>query len=673
MAIKSAKVVFSEVGMSMPGERRKVLYLPTVELELIGRKRKLSIMLPEKYGLLPQKEKIDVSISTGFLVIGIRDAYLFFTEDGDLTTIIPADEIGVAIDSNSEYVFFQKDGENTAYDAFGKKVFVEEKKYEDADDGSMGKIGFEFNIEEPEHEEPIQVDEYILESQATADMQAGLGYYELPDASLLQVKENESSPIVDKESCFSTASRIVSLLWYFGCGVESIQATVGYAVTLYEVVLKPDVRISKVKSLEYDIMLALDSVGVRFICPLPGKCSVGIEVPNENFQSVSAHSVIASRKFHESAQYNLPIVLGRTINNDVFTFDLTKAQNLLIAGATGTGKTIALYDIMLSLLFKKRPSELQFVLIDPKSVEFPQFAPIAKWFFASIEGTSDCNAIVTDCDTAIRTLNSLVKEQENRYALFMDAGTMNIKEYNAKFNSGLLDTSKEIREGLHHHYLPYIVTIIDEYGDFIMQRGVAIETPIAHIAQLGRGVGLHMILTTQRPSVSIVTGIIKANFPTRIALRTQSQIDSRIAIDTKGAEQLIGRGDALYSAGSNEIRLQCAYVEDNEIEAIAKHIASQDCSEKHYVLPVVSDAECVKIPVVEKDILYPLLEKIYIENKLFRQPWFENAPSPKELIRLTKEELERLIDSPHREITDKDIHKLFRISMSRITHYKSKP
>ena len=468
-------------------------------------------------------------------------------------------------------------------------MFVEEKKYEDADDGSFGKIGFEFNIEEPKHDEPIQV-----ESQATADMQDGLSYYELPDASLLQAKENESSPIVDKEWCFSTASRIVSQLWYYDCGVQSIQAMVGYAVSLYEVVLKPDVRISKFKSLEYDIMLALDAIGVRVICPLPGKCSVGIEVPNENFQSVSAHSVLASRKFQECTHCSLPVALGRTINNDVFTFDLTKARNLLIAGATGTGKTIALYDIMLSLLFRKRPSELQFVLIDPKSVEFSQFAPIAKWFFASIEGTNEDNAIVTDCDTAIRTLNSLVKELENRYALLMDAGARGIKEYNEKFNSGLLDTSKEIREGLYHHFLPYIVTIIDEYGDFIMQSGAAIETPIARVSQLGRRVGLHLILTTQRPSVRVVTGVIKANFPTRIALRTQSVIDSRTVIDAKGAEQLIGRGDALYSDGLNVVRLQCAYVEDCEIEAVVNHMASQVIGEKHYELPVADDICQVK-------------------------------------------------------------------------------
>lgn len=434
-------------------------------------------------------------------------------------------------------------------------------------------MDFEFSIEESRNEGALN------------------GYCNLLNVDLLHEKENESSPVVNRDECIATASKIVSTLRFYGFDVVSAKATVGFAFTFYEVVLKSGTRLAKVKKIEYDLMLAMGVVGVRLICPIPERSSIGIEVANEDFQYVSAHSVFASRIFQDT-QYTLPVALGRTINNDVFTFDLTKAQNLLIAGATGTGKTIALYDIMLSLLFRKRPSELQFVLIDPKSVEFSQFAPIAKWFFASIEGTNEDNAIVTDCDTAIRTLNSLVKELENRYALLMDAGARGIKEYNEKFNSGLLDTSKEIREGLYHHFLPYIVTIIDEYGDFIMQSGAAIETLIARVSQLGRSVGLHLILTTQRPSVNIVTGIIKANFPTRIALRTQSVIDSRTVIDAKGAEQLIGRGDALYSAGFNEIRLQCAYVEDTEIEAIVNHIASQDFSEKHYELPFVSDDEC---------------------------------------------------------------------------------
>jgi S-DNA-T family DNA segregation ATPase FtsK/SpoIIIE len=514
-------------------------------------------------------------------------------------------------------------------------------------------MDFEFSIEESRNEVALN------------------GYCNLPNVDLLHEKADESSPVVNRDECLAAASKIVSTLRFYGFDVVSIKATVGYAFTFYEVVLKSGTRLAKVKKIEYDLMLAMDVVGVRLICPIPEKSSIGIEAANEHFQCVSAHSVFASKKFIDT-QYSLPIALGRTVDNDVFTFDLTTAQQLLIAGATGTGKSVAIYDIMLSLLFKKSPSELQFVLMDPKCAELTKFAPLAKWFLASIEGTNDDNAVVTDCGAAIKTLYSLVKEQENRYALLMDAGASGIKEYNEKFNAGLLDVNKEIQEGLHHHYLPYIVTIMEEYGDFMIQGGKKIETPIARVSQLGRSVGLHMILTTQRPSIRVVTGVIKANFPTRIALRTQSYIDSRTVMDTKGAEFLIGRGDALYSDGLNVVRLQCAYVEDCEIEAVVNNVVSQNLDGKHYELPVADD-ECVKVPVVEKDTLYPLLEKIFIENKIFRQPWFENAPSPEELERRTKEELERLIDGPHREITEKDIKRLLRISMSRIAHYKYKP
>ena len=436
-------------------------------------------------------------------------------------------------------------------------------------------MDFEFGIEESRNEGALN------------------GYCNLPNVDLLNEKENESSPVVNRDECFETASKIVSTLRFYGFDVVSVKATVGFAFTFYEVVLKSGTRLAKVKKIEYDLMLAMDVVGVRLICPIPEKSTIGIEVANEHFQCVSAHSVFASKKFIDT-QYSLPIVLGRTVDNDVFAFDLTTAQQLLIAGATGTGKTIVIYDIMLSLLFKKSPSELQFVLMDPTCAELTKFAPLAKWFLASIEGTNDDNSIVTDCETAVKTLNSLVKEQENRYALLMDAGARGIEEYNEKFNAGLLDTNKEIHEGLHHHYLPYIVTIIEEYGDFMIQGGKKIETPIARVSQLGRGVGLHMIITTQRPSIRVVTGVIKANFPTRIALRTQSYIDSRTVMDAKGAEFLIGRGDALYSDGSNVVRLQCAHVEDCEIEAIVNHIVSQNLDERHYELPVAGDVCQVK-------------------------------------------------------------------------------
>lgn len=431
-------------------------------------------------------------------------------------------------------------------------------------------MDFEFGIEESRNEGALN------------------GYCNLPNVDLLHEKENESSPVVNRDECFETASKIVSTLRFYGFDVVSIKANVGYAFTFYEVVLKSGTRLAKVKKIEYDLMLAMDVVGVRLICPIPEKSSIGIEVANEFFQSVSAHSVFTSKIFQDT-QYTLPIALGRTVDNNVFAFDLAEAQHLLIAGAIGTGKSIAIYDIMLSLLFKMAPSELQFVLMDPKCAELTNFAPLAKWFLASIGEANDESDIVTDCGAAIKTLNSLVREQENRYALLMDAGARGIKEYNEKFNAGLLDVNKEIKEGLHHHYLPYIVTIIEEYGDFMIQGGKKIETPIARVSQLGRGVGLHMIITTQRPSIRVVTGVIKANFPTRIALRTQSYIDSRTVMDAKGAEFLIGRGDALYSDGSNVVRLQCAHVEDCEIEAVVNHIVSQNLDEKHYELPVAGD------------------------------------------------------------------------------------
>ena len=436
-------------------------------------------------------------------------------------------------------------------------------------------MDFEFSIEESRNEVALN------------------GYYNLPNVDLLHEKENESSPVVNRDECIATASKIVSTLRFYGFDVVSVKATVGFAFTFYEVVLKSGTRLAKVKKIEYDLMLAMGVVGVRLICPIPERSSIGIEVANEDFQYVSAHSVFTSKIFQDT-QYTLPIALGRTVDNNVFTFDLAEARHLLIAGATGTGKTIAIYDIMLSLLFRMAPSELQFVLMDPKCAELTNFAPLAKWFLASIGGANDDSAIVTDCGAAIETLNSLVREQENRYALLMDAGAKGIKEYNEKFKAGLLDVNKEIQEGLHHHYLPYIVTIIEEYGDFMIQGGKKIETPIARVSQLGRGVGLHMIITTQRPSIKVVTGVIKANFPTRIALRTQSYIDSRTVMDAKGAEFLIGRGDALYSDGSNVVRLQCAHVEDCEIEAVVNHIVSQNLDERHYELPVAGDVCQVK-------------------------------------------------------------------------------
>ena len=332
-------------------------------------------------------------------------------------------------------------------------------------------------------------------------------------------------------------------------------------------------------------MLSLSAMGIRIIAPIPGKGTIGIEVPNEKPQVVSMHSVIASKRFQEEQKMRLPISIGRTITNEVFMFDLAKTPHLLVAGATGQGKSVAINAIITSLLYKKHPAELKFVMVDPKMVEFAPYKPLLRHYLAATPDTDDQNIVITDCDKVINTLNSLVIEMENRYKLLMDAGVRNLEDYNDKFVSRRLNPEKLVEDSLHHQFLPYIVIIIDEYGDFIMQAGKQVETPIARITQKARAVGMHMILATQRPSVNIVTGVIKANIPTRIALRTQSVVDSRTVLDTKGADQLIGRGDMLYSGNGNITRLQCAFVDTPEVDAIVEHIEKQQHYFEPYQLP----------------------------------------------------------------------------------------
>ena len=332
-------------------------------------------------------------------------------------------------------------------------------------------------------------------------------------------------------------------------------------------------------------MLSLSATGIRIIAPMPGKGTVGIEVPNEKPQVVSMHSVIASKRFQEETKMKLPIAYGRTITNEVFMFDLAKTPHLLVAGATGTGKSVAINAIITSLLYKKHPAELKLVMVDPKMVEFAPYKPLIKHFLAAQPDTDPEQVVITDCDKVINTLNSLVIEMENRYKLLMDAGVRNLEDYNDKFVRRRLNPNKLVGESLHHQYLPYIVIIIDEYGDFIMQAGKQVETPIARITQKARAVGMHMILATQRPSVNIVTGVIKANIPTRIALRTQSVIDSRTVLDAKGAEQLIGRGDSLYAGNASVTRIQCAFVDTPEVDEIVKHISKQQRYTEPYQLP----------------------------------------------------------------------------------------
>ncbi|MEQ8323829.1 MAG: DNA translocase FtsK 4TM domain-containing protein [Vicingaceae bacterium] len=385
---------------------------------------------------------------------------------------------------------------------------------------------------------------------------------------------------VDKEELEENKNRIVSSLENYSIKIQSIKATIGPTVTLYEIVPEAGVRISKIKNLEDDIALSLAALGIRIIAPIPGKGTIGIEVPNKNPEIVSMRSVITSPKFQESSM-DLPVVMGKTISNESFVFDLAKMPHLLMAGATGQGKSVGLNVVLTSLLYKKHPSQLKFVLVDPKKVELTLYNKIERHFLAKLPGSED--AIITDNQKVIHTLNSLCVEMDQRYELLKEAFVRNIKEYNSKF------VARKLNPEQGHRYLPYIVLVVDEFADLIMTAGKEVETPIARLAQLARAIGIHLIIATQRPSTNIITGSIKANFPARIAFRVTSGIDSRTILDAGGAEQLIGRGDMLLSTGSNLIRIQSAFVDTPEVEAITEFIGSQQGYPDALILPEYQD------------------------------------------------------------------------------------
>ena len=373
-------------------------------------------------------------------------------------------------------------------------------------------------------------------------------------------------------------NRIVEVLRTFGVEISSIKATVGPTITLYEITLAPGVRISKIRSLEDDIALSLSALGIRIIAPIPGKGTIGIEVPNAKPSIVSMESILNSKKFQESTM-ELPCALGKTITNEVYMFDLAKAPHLLVAGATGQGKSVGLNAIVTSLLYKKHPSEMKIVLVDPKKVEFSIYNPLINHFLAKVPD-EDADPIITDVTKVVRTLNSLCKLMDTRYDLLKEVGARNIKEYNKKF----IDRRIPPRGG--HGYMPYIVVIIDEFGDLIMTAGKEIELPIARIAQLARAVGIHMVIATQRPTTTIITGNIKANFPARIAFKVSAGIDSKTILDRTGAQQLIGRGDLLALVGGAEpVRVQCAFVDTPEVERINEFIADQQSYGAPFELP----------------------------------------------------------------------------------------
>jgi len=463
--------------------------------------------------------------------------------------------------------------------------------------------------------------EALLQKYGEYDPRKELELYQFPSLELLKTYPNETSPVIDQAEQQKNADNIVTALRNFGVEIDSIKATVGPTVTLYEVRPKAGVKIARIQSLESDIMLSLAAKGIRIIAPMPGKGTVGIEVPNEKPQMVSMHSVIASKNFQENTKMRLPIAIGRTITNDIFMFDLAKTPHLLVAGATGQGKSVAINAIITSLLYKKHPAELKMVLVDPKMVEFAPYKPLLKHYLAAMPDADENQVVITECDKVINTLNSLVIEMENRYKLLMDAGVRNLEDYNDKFVHRRLNPEKVVDGTLHHQYLPYIVIVIDEYGDFIMQAGKQVETPIARITQKARAVGMHMILATQRPSVNIVTGVIKANIPTRIALRTQSVIDSRTVLDAKGAEQLIGRGDMLYAGNGEITRIQCAFVDTPEVDAIVEHVEKQQHYFEPYQLPEYipegAEGEALAPGSVDMKRLDPMFADVarYVVNK----------------------------------------------------------
>ena len=457
----------------------------------------------------------------------------------------------------------------------------------------------EFVIEKAKEEDIIEEN---LASRLVADFglfdpTLDLSNYKFPTIDLL--KEYSTVGItINQEELEENKNKIVETLRNYKIDIAQIKATVGPSVTLYEIVPEAGIRISKIKSLEDDIALSLAALGIRIIAPIPGKGTIGIEVPNKNPTMVPMKTVIASAKFQE-AEMELPIALGKTISNETFVVDLAKMPHLLMAGATGQGKSVGLNAVLTSLLYKKHPAEVKFVLVDPKKVELTLFNKIERHYLAKLPDVED--AIITDNSKVINTLNSLCIEMDNRYSLLKDAMVRNIKEYNEKFKSRKLNPEQG------HRFLPYIILVVDEFADLIMTAGKEVETPIARLAQLARAIGIHLIIATQRPSVNVITGMIKANFPARIAFRVTSKIDSRTILDTGGADQLIGRGDMLFSNGNDLVRVQCAFVDTPEVEKIVDFIGSQKAYATAYLLPeYVGEESAMKLDmdISDRDTLF---------------------------------------------------------------------
>jgi S-DNA-T family DNA segregation ATPase FtsK/SpoIIIE len=469
-------------------------------------------------------------------------------------------------------------------------------------------INLDLTIEKSQEEEVEE--EYENEPLGDYDPTLDLSSYQLPSVELLDDHSADNAE-VSMEELESNKNRIVKTLEDYKIQIKNIKATVGPTVTLYEIVPAPGVRISKIKNLEDDIALSLAALGIRIIAPIPGRGTIGIEVPNSDPEVVAMRTIINAKKF-QNTKYELPIALGKTISNETFVIDLAKAPHMLVAGATGQGKSVGLNAIISSLLYKKHPSQLKFVMVDPKKVELNIYSKIERHFLAKMPDEED--PIITDVQKVVNTLNSLAIEMDNRYELLKTAHARNIKEYNHKFVKRQLNPEKG------HRFLPYIVVIIDEFADLIMTAGKEVELPIARIAQLARAVGIHMIVATQRPSTNIITGVIKANFPTRVAFKVASMIDSRTILDSPGANQLIGRGDMLISQGSDLVRVQCAFVDTPEVERINDYIGSQRGYTSAFLLPEYvgenSDQPAAgEVDLSKRDTMFEEAARVVVANQ----------------------------------------------------------
>ena len=530
------------------------MYLTSNTIEVI---RKL--LHPKS--LLPGKDEVEETVSPTPMETPDTDVDLTFEEQ-------PATEIEWSADDTPDTPT------DTETDEMEMEIVSPATEEEAADitpeEDATPEAQFTIEINEEEEAEKI-IEPY--------NPRLDLSRYKFPTIDLLN-KSGDDSLSVDRDEQNTKKDSIIQALRNFGIEISSIKATVGPTITLYEITPAPGVRISKIKNLEDDIALTLAAFSTRIIAPMPGKGTIGIEIPNANPQVVSMHSVIGSRKFQE-CDYELPVAIGKTITNEIFMFDLCKMPHLLVAGATGMGKSVGLNAIITSLLYKKHPAELKLVMVDPKKVELSIYSSIEKHFLAKLPDGED--AIITDVTKVVQTLKSLCVEMDTRYDLLKTAGVRNLREYNKKFIDRQLNPEKG------HKYMPYIVVIIDEFGDLIMTAGKEVELPIARIAQLARAVGIHMIIATQRPTTNIITGTIKANFPARIAFRVSAMIDSRTILDRPGANQLIGRGDMLFLQGSDPVRVQCAFVDTPEVENIGKYISNQQGYPTAFYLPEYVD------------------------------------------------------------------------------------